>query len=124
MERGSERRAVVVQLLSFEDLVRQKLGLTLLEVTPQAAERLGVRPGEALFIEEVEKKGPAERAQLQRGYLLAGIDGQNAAKLRTVAEALYSRKKGDTVRLAVVVPRRLGGSYVEFRQGIVEVEVR
>lgn len=121
---GSERRTVSLQLRPFEELIRQKLGLTLLEVTPPAAERLGVRPGESLYIDEVEKGGPAAEAELQRGYLVAAIDGQSATKLRAVAEALLDRKKGDSVQLTVIVPRRLGASYMEFRQGTVAVKLR
>jgi S1-C subfamily serine protease len=55
--------------------------------------------------------------------LLAAVDGQNAASLRNLAEALSNKKKGQTVELTVVVPRRLGG-YVELHQGTVELDVR
>ena len=123
IEHGGQRREISVRLLSFEDLVRQKLGLTVLEITPQAAERLGVRPGEALFIEEVEKGSPADRVQLQRGHMLAAVDEQTATTLRNVAEVLSAKKKGDSVRLTVIVPRRLGG-HVQFHQGTVDLEVR
>ncbi|HWH71922.1 MAG TPA: PDZ domain-containing protein, partial [Candidatus Sulfotelmatobacter sp.] len=122
--RGTERRTFTVSLLPFEDLIRQKLGLTLLEVSSQTAARLGIQAGEALFIEAVEKNSPAERAQLQRGYLLAAIDGQSTPELRAVAELLADKKKGETIQLTVAVPRRLGANYVEFPHGIVEVQVR
>src|SRR6266404_1988600 len=80
---GEQRRNVTVQLLSLEELVRHKLGLTLLEITRETARRLGVQPGEALYIEGVEKNSPADRAQLQRGYLLAAIAGKPAARLNS-----------------------------------------
>jgi len=118
------RRTLSLQLRPFEELIRQKLGLTLLEVTTAAAERLGVGPGESLYIDEVEKGGPAEGAQLQRGYLVAAINGQRATKLRAIAEALLDKKSGDPVQLTVIVPRRLAASYMEFRQGTVELKVR
>jgi len=124
IRRGEENQTLKMQLMPFEDLIRQKLGLTLLEVTPQTAERLGIKAGQGLFIEEVEKRSPAERVQLQRGYLVSAIEGKAAADLRTIAEALAAKGKGEMVRLGVIVPRRLGASYVEFRQGVVDVEVR
>ena len=124
VERDGAQRTISVQLQSFEDIIRQKLGVTLLEVTSQTAERLGVRAGEALFIDEVEKNGPAGRAKIERGFLLAAIDGQSAAKLGAVTEILAAKKPGDTVSLSVIVPRRLGGSFVEFRRGVVDVELR
>jgi serine protease Do len=124
VERGSKRESVTVQLTSIESLVRQKLGLTLLEITPQTAQKLGVRPGEALYVDGVEKNSPAEKADLQRGFLLAAIDGQNVTSLRAVAEALAGRKKGDPARLTLVVPRRLGNSFMQYRQGTIDLELR
>ncbi len=124
VEREGAQRKVSVRLQPFDEVIRQKLGLTLLELTPQTAARVGVRGGEALFIDEVQKNGPAGRAGLERGLLLAAIDGHNAANLGAVAEQLAARKSGDRVSLSVIVPRRLGASFVEFRQGVVEVELR
>jgi S1-C subfamily serine protease len=124
VERDGATQRLSVQLQPFEEVIRQKLGLTLLEVTSQTAERLGVRAGEALFIDEVEKNGPAGRAKVERGFLLAAIDGQDATKLNAVTAILATKKPGDTASLSVIVPRRLGASFVEFRKGVVEVELR
>jgi len=124
VNRGNERLALTVRLISFEELIRQKLGLKLLELTGQTAERLGIQAGERLFIEEVEKDGPADRAKLQKGFLLAGLDGQNTGEVRAVAELLFGKKKGEPVQLLVIVPRQLGSRYVEFRQATMEVVVR
>jgi S1-C subfamily serine protease len=122
-ERGGQHRNAIVRLLSFADLVRHRLGLTLLEITPQAAGGLGVQPGDALLIEQVEKGSPAELAQLQRGYMLAAIDERSTATLRNVAEVLTGKKRGEPVRLTVIVPHRLG-SYVQLQKGTVDLEVR
>jgi S1-C subfamily serine protease len=124
VDRDGAQRKLSVHLQPFEEVIRQKLGVTLLEVTSQTAERLGVRAGEALFIDEVEKNGPAGRAKVERGFLLAAVDGRNATKLGAVTEILAAKKTGDTVNLSVIVPRRLGASFVEFQQGVVDVEVR
>lgn len=123
VERRGEERTFSVRLLSFEDLVRHRLGLTVLEITPQSAAGLGIRPGEALFIEKVDKGSPAERAEIERGQLLTAIDDQSTPSLRNVAEALAKKQKGDSVRLTVVVPRRLG-AFVQLQQGTVNVNVR
>jgi len=124
VENSGKQRSISVELLSFEELVRHKLGLTLLEITPQTAQHLGVRPGEALYIEAVEKDSPADRAQLQRGYLVAAIQGQRMNSLNSVAELLASRNTGDSVQLTVIVPRRLGSSFLEFQQGTATLQLR
>lgn len=119
--RGSERRRIVVGLLSFEDLIRQKLGLKL---ATQVTQFPGIGAGSGLKIEEVEKDGPASRAQLQRDYVLTGLEGRGVGDLRTVAELLETKKPGDAVRLTLVAPREIGAGYVEFRQGTIELPVR
>lgn len=122
--RGGERRTYQLSMVPFQELVPQKLGLKLSELTPQTAQSLGVRTDENWFIESVEKDGPAERVGLQRGFLVSGIDGQSVAELRTVGEILCAKKPGETVQLTVKVTRRLGPGALEFRQGTVDVAVR
>jgi serine protease Do len=124
ISREGNARAVEVRLLPFEEVIRQKLGLTMLELDPQTASRVGYRTGEGLFVEEVDKGGPADRAGLQRGFLISGVEDQEAKQLRTFMTVLSGTRPGDTVRLTVIVPRRLGSSYIEFRQGTVDVRVR
>ncbi|PWU10727.1 MAG: hypothetical protein C5B50_24850 [Verrucomicrobia bacterium] len=123
VRRGAEQQTIKVHMLSFPDLIRQKLGFTLLELTPQTAGRMGVKAGESLFIEEVEKNGPADRAELQRGYLLASIDGQTTSEIKAAATILAGKKKGEQAELTVVVPRRIA-NFIEFRQGTVQATVR
>ena len=120
--RGAERRNLAVQLVPFEQVIRQKLGVTFLE--PQTSERSGTRPAEGLYIDEVEPGGPAERAQLQHGFIVAALDGRRARSLFDVVEVLTSKQRSEQVNLTVVAPRRLSPSYVELRQGTVELTVR
>lgn len=124
VQQEGPRSLLHVKLVPLDELVRQKLGLGLLTLTPQLAASFQVNPGEGLFIEKVEPKSPAEKAQLQPGFLLTAIDGQPVGDLIRVALALSLKPAGERVRLSVVVPRRLGGNYVEFRQAAVEASVR
>jgi serine protease Do len=124
VKRGSEQHSFKVRMVPFPDLVRQKLGCTVLELTEERAARLGVKPGEGLLIDAVDKDGPADRARLQRGYLVTGIDGQGANDLHNLADVLAGKKKGEVATLTVVVRRPVGTNFVELRQGTVEVPVR
>lgn len=123
LKRGSDRVNASVRLLKLDDLIRQRTGLTLLEVTGQTAQRLGVKAGEGLYVEEVESGSPAADAHIQRGFLVVGVEGQTLGDLRNFAGIVIGKNKGDTIRLTVVVPRRVGG-YMEFRQGVVELRTR
>jgi S1-C subfamily serine protease len=113
-----------VQLLPVADMFREKLGLTLKVNTSDLASQLGLGSGEGLIIEKVQKDSPADRAELQAGYLISKIDGQAPADLPTVTEVLSSKDKGDSVHLSLVVPKRVGGNFVTLLQGTVDVPLR
>ncbi len=124
VQQDGKLQTVTVKMVAFEELIRQKLGVELLNLTPQTAALFQMNPGQGLYIENVEANGPADKAQLQRGFLLTAIDDQATGDLLHAADALSAKKSGDRVRLAVIVPRRLGNNYVEYRQGTAEVTVR
>jgi S1-C subfamily serine protease len=124
VQRVSERRTMTVRLVGFEDLIRQKLGLTLLEPTPQTEGRLGLRTGQGLYVEDVEKDSPAARAEFKRGYFISEVDGAKVTEVRQIGEIVSQKKAGQKVRVGVIVPRRIGPGYKEFRSAAVEVPVR
>jgi serine protease Do len=76
------------------------------------------------MITEVEKGGPAERAQLQPGMVLTAVNAVGVGDLVNVANVLGNKKAGDRVQLTVIVPRRVSGGYIPFQQGTVAVPVR
>jgi len=124
VEQNGGRRTIKLQLVPFDDLIQQKLGLVLLNLTSQTAASYPVKPGQALFIEDVQPGSPAAKAQLQRGFLLTAIDDRATGDLISVADVLSTKKPGDSVRLAIVVPRRVSNTYAEYRQASVIVTVR
>jgi serine protease Do len=124
VSRERETRAVKVHLVPFQEIVNQKLGARLTELSETVARRLGITPGQGMVVEEVEKGGPLDRAQIRKGYVVAAMDGQKVPDLRSAISVLTNVKKGDSVNLSVIVPRRIGSSYLELRQGTVDVPVR
>lgn len=115
---------VRVRPVPFEDLVEQKLGISATEITRAQAGRSGLPAGSGLLIENVEPGSPAEAAQLQRGFVLAGIDGKPAADIRAAGEILSMTGKDQTLQLKVIAPRQLRNGLVELRQGTVQIQTR
>jgi S1-C subfamily serine protease len=124
VQRNNERKTLQIKLIPFDQMIRQKTGLGLRELTKDEAARLGVQGSNGLIIDEIEKNSPAEKGQLERGYLLTEIDGQNIGGLFPVGNVLCSKQKGDQAHLTVVAPRRIAGNYIEFRQGTVDLKIR
>jgi len=122
VEKGA-RRALQVQLEPFDRLIRARLGLTLSTLTRDRAALFQVNLGDGLFVEGVEKDGPADRAQIQKDFLLTEIDGQVTGDLLAVVNILSAKKPGERLRLSVVVRRRLG-NFMQLQQGLAAVQVR
>ena len=92
-------------------------------MTQELAENFGYQRRDGLLIAEVDADGPAARADLKSGYLLAGIDGQATPDLLSAAGLLAGKKKGDRAELTITV-RRQRGAFASVDQGSVTVRVR
>src|SRR4030095_6865960 len=107
---------VEIRLVAFDDLIRRRLGLAVAELPSSESSRSGLQ------ITEIEKGSPAERARLQTGFLLAGIDGQSTPDLMTAGTILTGKKPGERAQLAIVVPQRLRNGFMQYREAQVDLE--
>src|SRR5262249_51216299 len=103
---------------------RQKTGLTLSTNNPTGTGNWTVQGAKGMYVAQVEKNSPAQRADLQPGYLVIDVDGEPVVDLRAVGSVFADKSKGDRVRLNVAAQRQLGGGFVQYRQGILELQVR
>jgi S1-C subfamily serine protease len=113
VRRGDREATTNVRLTPEKDvfnaeLIRQKIGVTLQEVAPGTAQRLGVQFGQAFVIAAVEPDSPAAGAQLQRGMIVRAVDGKVPADLTQAARMFFAKKKGDTVELDIQILRTTG----------------
>jgi S1-C subfamily serine protease len=123
VQRKGERREIRAKLVELAEVVRQKLGLTAQEMTQELAEKFGFHRRDGLLIAEVDADGPAARADLKPGYLLAGIDRQPTPDLLSAAGLLTGKKKGDRAELTITV-RRQRGAFTSLNQASLTVRVR
>jgi len=123
VQRGGDRRTVTVRLLPLAELIRQKLGLSVQELTPELAAQFGFSPRDGLLVSGVDPDGPAARVELRPGFLITGVNRQPTPDLFTAAELLGARKKGDGVELDVAM-RQPRGRLARVQQGSVAVRVR
>ena len=122
MDAGN-RHTVKVTLQPFEDIIKRRLGLTLEELTPQAAARLGLRTGQGLMIKSIEKNSPAAQAKLETGMLLAGFDAVALNELRDLGLALIQKTSDETAVLTVLAFKPLDSRYIHTVQAKVEVKL-
>lgn len=124
IERQGERKTLNVRLVSFLELLRRRLGIDAQELTRDLARQFGVNEHDGLLISAVEKSGPAERAQLQRYFLITAIDNQRVHRMWDLGSAINQRKKDDVVELWVQIPQTRGDEIVGYRQGITQLKLR
>ena len=123
VQRGKERRTLTVKLAPLADVIRQKLGVSVQELTTELAAKFGYGLREGLIVSDVEEGGPAARADVQAGYLMTTIDRQRTPDLLSAAELLAAKKPGDEVELGLTVWQQRG-PFTSRREGAVTVRVR
>ncbi|MDQ6632855.1 MAG: PDZ domain-containing protein, partial [Verrucomicrobiota bacterium] len=128
VSRNGERKSLAVQLIAQKnffnaDLIRQKLGVTLQEVTPDLAQALRLNSTSGFLVAGVDDKSPAQIAGVRRGYLITAIDGRVPADLTDLAKILYEKKKGEKAQLGLVLTRQQG-NLIQARPAAAEVKVR
>jgi serine protease Do len=104
-------------------LIRQKLGISVQEITPELAERLGLLTAQGLLVAGVDAGSQAERAGILRGQIIFGLAGTRVEDVVTAARLLQNHKKGETVTLDLLALGRVGRMVVPQR-GRLELQVR
>jgi S1-C subfamily serine protease len=67
---------VMDQLIKGGKVRRGRIGVTIQQVTSDIASNLGLKDVRGALVNSVEQGGPAERAGIQRGDVIVGLNGQ------------------------------------------------
>ncbi len=104
-------------------LIRQKLGISVQEITRELAERMGLITTDGLLIAGVDHGSEAESAGIERGQILLGLNGTTPDSVIAAARLLYAKKAGDKADIEVLLLRRTGRMIIPER-GSVSLTVR
>lgn len=81
------------------------IGVTMVELSEDAAQALGAEKG-AVLVDEVKRNSPAEKAGLKPGDLIVAADGKDVYEAEDVREIVEDKDEGDTVSLSIVRARQ------------------
>ncbi|MCX6904951.1 MAG: trypsin-like peptidase domain-containing protein [Verrucomicrobia bacterium] len=128
IQRGNDRQSLTVRFVPKAtffslELIRKKIGASVQTLTPELAEAFGSAASKGVLISDVDPKGPAVEAGLQRGLIITAIDGQEVRRCVTLAETLDEKKPAEKVTLHLVIPRQYG-RFIQMQQAQAEVKVR
>ena len=127
LENGTRRtlNAELLPMLDYLELMlERRLGISCQSLTEAKARPFQLKPGEGLLINEVAKSSPADRAQIQSGFLLTAIDNKPVNYLVDAANAIGNKTAGERVQLTLIVPRLVGGNLVQLQSVNVLLVVR
>lgn len=129
VDRGGEKQNVNVKLIRFGDLLRQKLGMDLQELTPELAQSfssqtLHITQDTGLAVARVEHGGPADKAGLRTAQIVVQVDGQPVNSLFRIFELIALRNPGDEVQMLVLVPQISGNDILGYRQAVTTLKIR
>ena len=89
------------QLIENGSVARPALGVKIMDVTDaQTAAQLGVN-AYGVYIVEVVKGGPADKAGLQAGDRIVSVDGSEVATQSDLGTLMQNHKAGDTIEITV-----------------------
>jgi serine protease Do len=112
VRRNGESKSISLTLGTFpddpnevagEDEGKARLGMTLRDLTPEIAERLGLPRGSTgAVVTDVEGGEPAEDAGLQRGDVIVSVNGQAIDGVAAFEKAVDAARDDGLARLRVV----------------------
>ncbi len=92
---------------------RERLGLTLQELTPQLGEALGLEQTSGVLITDVEPGSPSHQVGLQRGMVIYRIGANDIHTTQDAERVLQQAGPGSEVDLGVGIVRRIGRRVAE-----------
>jgi serine protease Do len=101
---------VVAQLKEKGAVTRGWIGVQIQPVTPEIADSLGLKKASGALVAEPQKNGPAVKAGIEAGDVIATVDGKPVNDARDLARTIGGMAPGTTIKLGVV----RGGSEKAF----------
>lgn len=128
IRRAGAQQTISLRLVPERDffnaeLVRQKLGLQVQELTRELATSLGFPFFGGFVVADVDKDSPAAEARMEKYFVVRGVDNQPARDLVELGRLVHAKRAGESVRLNVIAPPKRG-SFGGFREGSVPVKLK
>jgi serine protease Do len=94
-------RYVMEQIVTTGKVSRAFLGVTIQEVTPDIAKAFKLEKSQGALVGDVAKNSPADKAGIQPGDVILGLNGNPIPSSRELQLAIAQMKPGTSVRLTI-----------------------
>jgi len=93
---------ILPQLKDKGSVTRGWLGVSIQEITPELAKAFKLDVKEGALVAQVTPGSPADKAGLQRGDVILGVDGKSIPRPRDLSRLIASTPVGSTVKLDIL----------------------
>ncbi len=107
---------VTRQLISGGKVTRGYMGAVIQNVTPEIADSLGIAGKKGALVADITPGGPADKAGVQSGDVVLGINGQPVASSSELTRQVAQSHSGDVMHLQVL--RKGKTLNVDIRSGV------
>lgn len=122
--RHGEQKDISVKLISLGEMIRQRMGLDVQELTRPLARQFGLPEKTGLLIAGVEKSGPAQTAELQRNFLITGVDDTRIQSMAGLASEIHRRSKGEVITVSILIPQTRGDEILNYAKAFTRLKLR
>lgn len=95
-------RRVTEQILKTGKVDRAWIGVGIQDLTPQLAAEIPAAPPTGALVNAVTASGPASKANLEPGDIIATLDGKVVRDAQDVIREIFTRDAGDVLPLEVI----------------------
>ncbi len=95
-------KSVVAQLKDHGSVTRGWIGVQIQPVTKDIADSLGLKKAEGALVAEPQKGGPAEKAGIEAGDVIAAVNNDPVKTPRDLARKIGGMPPGSSVKLSVL----------------------
>lgn len=99
---GNMVRAVKDQLLKEGKVTRGWLGVTIQELTPEIAQKFGMKAAEGVLVSDVAKNSPAFKAGVVPGDIIISFNGKKTTDVGVLRNLVAQSKIGSDASLALM----------------------
>jgi len=105
--------------VSLTQILQERLGLRLKEVTPDLSREFQLRPGSGLVVTSVDKGSASEAAGVERGMLLISMGGKRITDTTDLPRRIATLAKGEQMEITVLIQQRRGAIILQRPASVV-----
>ncbi len=94
-------KVVMEQLIKQGKIIRGWLGVMIQEVTPEIAQKFGMKDPRGALVSDVTKGSPAEKAGIMRGDIIIEYDGKLISSVSNLRNSVAQTRVGSKVELKI-----------------------